>query len=182
MATNYVEHVEKIEVPKNTGIAGFLRSLETVLRVPRVQEIKIDSKGKIQYRHLIPEDAQTAPIGIDFEDIMPYAVIRNAKIQEVFNPGMSGASVVLARLFDCVMRDRLHPLAFVGGAQTIFWKWYEVTVGIVPAEVDELFGLPFLIDRKLEPEMLFLCAGYDRSAMLSDTQKSYKLLIPKVPA
>ena len=174
--SGYVETRGEIQVPKNTGLSGFMRTIESLLGLPRLQEIKVDHQGKITYRFFALEGQTEETPKIDFTTLMPYAIVRNAEIQEL-TAHASSCPVAMAQMFAHVAADRLYPVAFVTGAETDFWRWYGEE--LAPTTKDELFGLPFLVDRGFEANTLFLCAGYERASALIGTQKSYKLIIPR---
>lgn len=171
----YEEVKGEVEVPKSTGITGFLETIKSVLRLPRVQDIHIDSKGKVAYRHFVREGEARA-LGMNFDSLMPYAIIRNGTVLELPQPD-ANAAVAIAQLFNLLARDRLHPTAFVTSPVTAFWDWYVRSVG-EPASRDEIFGVPLVHDRMVEDHVLLLCGAYARAGEMVDTQKSYKLVIP----
>jgi hypothetical protein len=177
--TEYEEVRESVDVPKNAGVQGFLKTVEGILRLPRVQEIRIDARGKVDFRYFLREGEQHKPLEMDFETLLPYSIIRNNKVVELVDVDPN-AAVAVGQLFDLAAADHLFPVAFVGGPGSLFWQWYETTTAIHLAAREELYGVPFLSDRALEDYVLVLCAAYTRSAALIDTQRSYKLVIPKV--
>jgi hypothetical protein len=175
----YTEVTETIEVPKNAGLEGFLLALKGILKKPRVQAINIDAYGKVKYTYYqrVGEDPEV--IRIAFDDLQPYAIIRNGKVEELPSVPES-APIALSLLFDWATREQLYPLAFVLSPQSHFWRWYTETTGITPqaGSMHTLYGLPFLWDRMVEEHVLILCAGYERAGAMVDTRKSYKLVIP----
>ena len=179
--SDYEEVTGEVEVPRNVGVRGFLKAIEDILKLPRVQDIHIDARGKVTYRHFMREGEERKPLSVDFESLMPYAVIRNSRVVELLDPDLN-ACVAVGQLFSMALTDHLYPVAVVGGANTNFWKWLEASTGLIVPSEDELFGVPFMRDRQLEDYVLVLCAGYARGAALVDTQKSYKLVIPQVKA
>ena len=179
MKADFEEIRESIDVPKNTGVTGFLQTVEGILRLPRVQEIRIDSKGKVDYRYFLREDEEKKPLEMDFDTLQPYAVIRNGVVVELETPH-ENAAVALGQVFAQMTADQLFPVAFVGGAASTFWQWYTASTGIELRTQDDLYGVPFLKERMLEDYMLVLCAAYTRHSALIDTQRSYKIVIPQV--
>jgi len=171
----YEEVKGEVEVPKSTGIAGFLETIKAVLRLPRVQDVHIDSKGKVSYRHFVREGESRA-LGMSFDSLMPYAIIRNGTVSELPSPDPN-AAIAIAQLFNMLAQDHLHPTAFVASPATMFWDWYARSIG-TPASRLEVFGLPLLHDRMVEDHVLILCGAYARAGEMVDTQKSYKLVIP----
>ena len=111
---------------------------------------------------------------------MPFAIVRNGEIQEIPYPN-SHAAIGVAELFARASRDHMSPIAFLGGDNSSFWRWYEETTGLTPDTKENLFGFPFLTDMQMENDVLLLCTGFKRNALITDTVKSYKLSIPRVP-
>lgn len=180
---DYQEKIEKVEIPKSTGVEGFLHAIKSILQLPNIQKIEVSGKGEVSYRYFVPKDGNASPLKLNFETLEPYAVIRNGKVVELRSPALN-AAVAIGQLFNMAALDHLHPLALVGGANTELWKWYEETTSIHPPTAESLYGLPVYGDRMLEDNVLVLCAGFVRDGSLIDTQKSYKMCIPtlsKVP-
>lgn len=175
----YREVSKSIDVPPNTGIDGFMRALRQILRKSRVQQVVINSKGRVTYSRYVREDEPEEASGIDFDDLQPYYIIRNAELQEFMPPPNLPATTVVSMMFDKVAQDRLHPIAFATGAQSHLWDWYQYTTGHVSVARRQLFGLPVLTDRQLPDSVLVLCAGFGKDASFIDTQMSYKVEMPQ---
>lgn len=173
----YKEQRETVDVPRGTGVEGFLRAIGEILKLPRVQEVKVDARGKVSYIRFLREGENSKPVAVDFETLMPYAILRNSSVQEL-DAHSTDASKVVSAIFDVVSRDHLYPVAFVGGANTVFFEWYKSTTGVELYSTEEVYGLPFYRDRMVEDYMLFLAAAYGRHSALVDVQKSYKILMP----
>lgn len=176
----YEEHNRSITVPKSTGLEGFLHAIKKILTLPNIQRIEITNKGEVSYRYFSPKDSSPEPLGIDFETLEPYAVIRNSKVVELQKPSLN-AAVSLCQLFSMAAADKLHPIGFAGGPASDVWAWYEESVSLPIGDRDTLLGLPYWPDRMFEDSVLVLCAGFARDGSLIDTQKAYKLCIPKIP-
>ena len=177
---DYEEVTETIEIPKNVGIKGFTRAIEDILKLPRVQDIHIDARGRIEYRYYLREGESRRPLATDFESLTPYGVMRNGKVTELAAPSKN-AAVALGQLFDAAAVDHVFATAMVGGANSKFWDWYKASTGIALLSREELCCVPFLADRMVEDHVLILCAAYSRGGALIDTQRSYKLVIPVLP-
>jgi len=177
---DYQEHNEKIEVPKSTGLDGFLHAIRAILKLPNVQKIEISGKGEVSYRFFTPKDAPVQELQMDFETLEPYAVIRNSRVMEFPTPSIN-AAVALCQLFALASDDKLHPCGFAGSPNSNVWAWMAESTSRSIVDRDALLGLPFWSDRLIEDETLILCAGFSRDAALIDTQKAYKLCIPKLP-
>lgn len=180
---DYEEVTGTIEVPKNTGIEGFMSTIRQLLTRPRLQNINIDSRGKVTYkRFVLPgEEAEGANnnYGVDLESVQPSHVVRNSEMLELTPPLGLSAPVVVGLLFDKVAQDKLRPLAFVVGAGTLLWQWHQFTTGHEVVDRGFFFGLPVLADRLIPDTALLLCAGYGRDAAVIDTRMSYKVEIPE---
>jgi hypothetical protein len=174
--SEYREISETLDVPIGTGVDGFLKVIGEILRLRRVQEVKIDARGKVSYLRYAREGEPDKPLDVDLETLMPYAVLRNNKLQEL--PVADDAAHAVGQLFHAAGQDGLFPIAFIGGTNSMFFKWYKQTTGIELKD-DNVYGLPFLVDRKIEDYMLFLAAGYARYNHLADLQKAYKIVIPQ---
>lgn len=176
----YIEQKESVEIPKNVGVKGFLLALESILKLPRLQDINIDRFGKVHYRYFLREGESRMPLNVDFEGISPHSIVRNSKLFEVELREDEGASVSVARLFELAAMDHVFPVAFVAGSSTLFWSWYESSCQFRKMNRDELFGFPFLVEpRHIGENVLLLCAAHARGGALIDTQRTYKLTIPK---
>ena len=175
----YREVSKTINVPPNTGIDGFLRTLRQILRKPRVQDVHINSRGSVRYVRYVREDEPEDTAGIDFDDLQPYHIVRNAELQEFMPPSELPAAVVIGMMFDRVAQDRMHPIAFATGAASGLWDWYQYTTGHIVEARRQLFGLPVLADRQIPDSVLLLCAGFGRDASFVDTQISYKVEMPR---
>lgn len=180
---DYREVTGTIEVPANTGIDGFVRTITELLKRPRLQEINIDARGKVSFRRFAKNGEehgdQNNNFGVDLKDLMPSHIIRNAEVRECVLPQELPAPVIIGIMFDQAAKDRLIPLAFATGRMTTLWDWYQFTTGYRFERQDRLFGLQLLEDRQLPDTVLLLCAGYGRDAKFIDTQVSYKVEMPR---
>lgn len=164
-----------IEVPKNTGVEGFLLTVREILKLSRVQSVSIDGKGKVTYKRYA-EEVERQPIGIDYEGIEPWSIARNAPdgIEEL-TLSSTNAGVVLTAILDRASMEGLYPTAFISGPNTILWKWYQYTTNFSLGSNKRLCGLPLLLDRHVPDTALILCAAYTREGAIIDTQKAYKI-------
>lgn len=164
----------EVSVPKNTGIEGFLHTVRELLKLRRIQSINIDSKGLVKYERYV-EDGEVEKIGIDYEGLEPWHVVRNADVEELVTD-VSNPLGVIAHMFDAVAAEKLYPTAFVSGANNILKEWiYAGTSGRTILKKDSLFGLPVLADRNCPETALILCGAFSRDAALVDTQKAFKV-------
>ncbi len=169
-----------VPVPSNTGIAGFLRTIEAILRKPRVQKIVIDARGSITFRHFVSEAEPTANFGVDFAGLRPMDIVRNGEVEEVAVKARDNAMAVVGRLMDIVVTRQMRPLAFIVGTQTRLWDWFFISGGKQPSTKSHFFGAELLVDESVPPETLLLCAGFGRDAALLDARLTLKVSIPVV--
>lgn len=184
MAVEYREVTGTINVPKNTGIEGFLSTIRQLLIRPRLQSIHIDSRGTVTFKRFVLDGEDIGGpnnnYGVDLESVQPHHVVRNAEaLLEAPLPQGAPAPVVVGMMFDKVAQDKLRPLAFVVGAGTLLWQWHTFTTGHSVIDHSFYFGLPVLTDRQIPDAALLLCAGYGRDAAFIDTRMIYKAEIPE---
>lgn len=172
----YIEKVESIEIPRGTGEEGLFHALHRILQQPRLSKI-VYEKGKVTYYRFALEGENDRDLELDFETVTPYSIIRNAQLEEPEGIPCTNASTAVAYLFNRALVHQLHPIAFVGGANSSFFKWHKQTSMELVVE-DSAYGLPFYRDRHLEDSVLFLCASYTRNGRLIDTRRGYKLTMP----
>lgn len=178
----YKEITGTINVPKNTGIEGFISTIRQLLGRPRLQSIHVDSRGTVTFKRFVEEGEEEGPnnnYGVDLESVQPYHVIRNADILELIPPEGLPSPVVVSMLFDKAAMDKLRPLAWVVGRASLLWRWYQFTTGHALTDRESFFGLPVYPDRQMPDTVLLLCAGYGRDAAFIDTRVSYKVEIPE---
>lgn len=177
---DYREVTGSVQVPANTGIEGFLHTLKVILRKPRVQRVSIDARGKVSFTRfaLVTEDEEPTNLGVDFGELQPYYIIRNATVKELVLP-TEPSPVSVGRMFDRAAADHMRPVAFATGADSQLWSWYALSAGYRIEARDQFFGLPVLTDREIDDAVVFLCTGYGRDAAFVDTQVSYKISIPQ---
>jgi len=171
----YTETTDVIDVPRNTGMDGFLQVVRSYLTKPRVQEIIINSSGRVKVRRYVRPDDNEHNSGVDFGDLQPSFIVRNAPIEEIALLEGAGAAVILGSVLDQVAVAQLRPLAFIVGTNSLLWEWYRQTSGVVLRSHEMLHGLPLYTDREIPDSVLILAAGYGRDAALLDTKKSYKM-------
>ena len=170
---------ESLEIPKNAGIAGFMRTLEGILKLSRVQSILVDSRGRVSWTRYVA-DGEEQFMGADFEGMEPWAIIRNREVVEL-PVRTENAALILSMMLDRATLEGLHPTAFVSGADTIFWNWFTDTTGY-RLNSSSVMGLPFYVDRHAPDTALILCAAYTSGAAMSDTQKAYKVEMDYIAA
>lgn len=168
------EVTSSVDIPKNTGIEGFLITLRELLKKPRVQEIRIDARGKISYRRMV-QDGEDNALNVDLETVTPSGVMARAVVEELALPPHLPAAVALGKLFDRFAIDRVAPLAFVSGPGTIFWEWYKITTKSAIHSRDHIFGLPLITDKRVPDTALLLMGTTLSSDSIIDTTNVLKL-------
>jgi hypothetical protein len=169
----YREIEETLNVPKSVGMEGFLRTIREILKLPQVMSVNIDANGAVTYRRFVMEN-EPATVGIDFSDLEPWGVIRNGEVEEL--PVLSqSAAIVLGMMMDRASAEKMHPVAFVTGANSVFWEWFFDSTGHRITSREYVLGLPLHTDRHAPDTALILCAALTRDAALVDTRKSYKI-------
>ena len=172
--TDYPKIEESVEVPKTSGVSGFLRTVEGIIKLSRVQRIVIDAKGRVSWSRYVSEEEESVPgLRVDYGDLEPWAIVRNRNLEELLIHNAS-APLTLAMMLDVAASDGLYPSAFVSGADTIFWDWFADTTDF-RLRSGRIMGLPLHLDRHAPDTALILCAAYEPTAQLSDTEKAYKI-------
>jgi hypothetical protein len=162
----YEERQGSISVPGNTGVDGFLKTLRSILSLPKVQSISIDATGTVRYMRYVREGEPDGPLNLDYADMQPWNIIRGGDLQEVSAPDNTPAPVIIAGLFDIVAGEGLIPIAFATGAGSNFWRWHELTAGMKMVRKGAAYGLPIYTDRQMPDYSLVLCAAYVRSGLV----------------
>lgn len=172
-----IEHTEELEVPKNSGIEGFLATIKAILKLPAVQRVVIEP-NKIVLTRLIDPNKSNVPVELDFEGLLPYSVLRNCERIREIAPRDSVYSTLVAVMM-AASKDRLYPVAFATGADTALLKWYENGTGDELDDEAPLLGIPVYRDRQIEDTHLYLCAARSRGGALVDTVRAYKVQLPE---
>lgn len=173
------KYEEAIDVPRGTGIAGFLQALREVLKLPRVQGVRIDSNGRIEYDFFLREGEEKKTITMNFDELMPAAIVRNSTVVEIPNRS-AVATVAIFQMFTASSIDSLFPIAFVTGLGSSLWSWIGSTADVPIVTQESLFGLPVHQDRGCPDEALILCSAFKRDSELAEMKKAYKIDIPQV--
>lgn len=178
MSVEYVEREQTVEVPKETGVDGFLFALKQILKLSRVAHVNIDSRGVIKVKRWVRQDEdEDTRLAIDFDGLHPYNIIRNGEVEDLGYADQNDPLKYLADMFRVASSDHMSCVAFVSGADTIFYKWCDRLAKV--RFKDEVFGLPLLRDRFIEDDVLLLCTAYGKGAGMQDVRKSYKITIPR---
>jgi len=177
MNQDYVIDTDSIDVPASGGIPAYLKVLEYIFELPRVQRVVV-TLDKIEWTRYRRADEPTTPVEIDLESVLPYSVIRSHDVQEVLIDNLPNPIAALGMLFAKVHMDGYSPILFVTGMQSILPRWYSQQTGVV-LPPGTLHGHQVLGDSHIDDETLILCAGVSRRASLVDTQMSYKITLPR---
>ncbi len=175
--SEYQEVTESIDVPPQVGVEGFLAAIRKILQLPRVTRVEIDGQGHVSYTRYVREEDPVRNIEVDFDTVMPSAVVRNVVVQELDVFGVESAGVCLAVMFEHAAAEHLYPIGFVAGANTVLPGWHQKTTGVRLGQ-DSVYGLPLYRDRFIPDDVLLLVTAYTRQGALVDARKSYKILMP----
>lgn len=174
----YKEVTDTTEVPKHAGVEGFILAVRGILKLPRVVNINIDSRGKITHTRYARQEEPRRQVEVDFESVSPSSIVRNGHVQELNVEEYYGnAAVVCAAMFAAAAKQLLFPVAWVVGANTYLPGWHKLTTGVDLLN-DTAFGLPLLRDRFIPDEALLLACAYGPNAALIDAQTAYKVTMP----
>jgi hypothetical protein len=163
-----------VDVPRNTGVEGFIVTIRELLRKPRIQEIVINAQGKVTYKRMV-HDNEEEPINIDLETVTPAGVMSRAQVEEMVLPPHLPAAISIGKMMDRFAIDQVTPIAFVSGAATVFWEWYKATTRSALHARNHIFGLPLLADRRTPDTALLLFGTATSSSSLIDTTHVLKL-------
>lgn len=172
---DYEEVTQTIEVPKNVGVEGFLRTVREILRLEGVQQLVVSLRGQVTYKRLIPAGFSTWQIGVDFEGLEPSYVIRHGTILEVVDSYPSSPAVTVAQMYDQLAIERLTPVCWAVGAATTLYRWFHASTGYAPKMQESFYGLPVYTDRAIPDSVVILCAGLGKNASLVDCHRFIKL-------
>ena len=163
----YEERTHSIQVPKNTGVDGFVKTLRGVLELRNVQTIQVDAKGRVTYTRIVRAGEDSTPLAVDFGELAPWSIVRNGELEEFEAGEGDPATTVVARMFNLLTQEGLVPIAFVTGANSSFWRWHVETAGVRLARQNSAYGIPIYTDREVPDSSLILCAAYVRGATLA---------------
>lgn len=180
--SDYRLTTQSIDVPKSTGIEGFMHTVRELLKLPRIQRVEISARGKVTYERYVTEGEQD-PLGVDFTGIEPWHIARNAPdgVEELLLNSRNAAVIIMAVL-DRATSEKLYPTCFVASPNSLLGRWYQGTTGFAMATKDFLCGLPLHLDRHIPDAALILCASFAKGGALVDTQKAYKIEMNHVVA
>jgi hypothetical protein len=162
-----------IPIERHWGRSGFLKVVDSIMKLGFVQEIRVTTT-KIFYSRMMKPGEELVPLKFDFDELNPYAIIRNNAVQELLVEKLDPFSV-LFHMFDRVSMDRLYPIAFATGGDTNLWSWLKPADRVTVLDQEMLFGIPIFRDRGIDDQALFLCSGPSRDGSLADTLKSLKI-------
>jgi hypothetical protein len=166
----------QIQVPAKTGLEGFLHAVREIIRKPQVLRIVIERTGTVLYTQRTENDeGEEDNIGISFDHLEPYAIIRNSATRELTYPPTLGASEVLTSMFDELALNGYAPICFVVSPNTELWNWIYFSSGIEVHHTGALLGYPLYEDKEIPDTALILCAGIGTSMALIDTKLAVKV-------
>jgi hypothetical protein len=171
----YREVSRSVDVPKNTGVEGFIQTVRTILKRPRVQEVKIGADGKVTYRRLVKDGVEENPLSIDLDSLTPHAVLGRASTVEELQEQPPSAAIAISMMFDRFAIDQVYPILWGTGADTVLWKWFGATTKSPLHSRSHLFGLSVVTDRQIPDTALLLFGATSPGAALIDTTNVLKL-------
>jgi len=174
--------VSTVEVPRNTGVDGFLQLIRSILKLGRVQDIHITSNGRVTYKYMAQVGQERDIFNPEqlFEKVSPSYVVRNSSVKELRVPDSANAAEVLFRVLRAARLDGVEPIAWATGADSRLPLWLVQHTNLSEDAVspsDTLCGFPVYQDRMLPDEALILCAGPSRGGDLSETTHAYKIVM-----
>lgn len=172
------ETTAQVQVPRGTGIEGFLATMRKILRLPRVQWLQVDTRGTVRYSRVVREDEEAVPLEVDFDSLLPSTIIRGSEVQELEES--SSASVAVCHMLDAATKETLFPIAFVTNPQTTLWAWFQSAGLLLSHQHGHLCGFPVHYDDAIPEYVLILCTGYHSAAGLPDTRKCFKVVMPEM--
>lgn len=163
---------ERVEVPRNTGVPGFLRTLEGILKLPRVQNVVIDARGGITYKRVRYPD-ERASLQVNYELLQPSAIIRHADVVELPMEGEALEQVHAA--FEQAALERAETVAWIlgDGGSLVLKRWCPA----LSVCNDRLLGLPVFVDSGVSGNALILALAHTPRAYLVDCHRFYKIVM-----
>lgn len=176
--SEYQEVSDTVEVPRGTGIDGFIAALRAILKLPRVQYVNIDNNGRVRFARVVRKGEQATPFAIDLSHLQPAAIIRQLQLKELQEE--PNAAYAIAKMFQNISFQKVYPVAFVTNPKTTLWEWHSRTTGIDISHVDDvLYGVPLLFDENIPEYVLVLCASFSPSGSMSDSRVGVKITMPQ---
>jgi len=165
-----------VQVPPKTGVAGFLRTIETLLRLPRLQKVTIDARGAVQYTRLVLEGAEEPEdVVVNFQGLAPYDLIRNSPITEVRDVESLSPAELLLWLLGEVTREGSHPAVWVLHDLKELETWLNLPWFTERTSATSLLGYPLLFDADISPGMLLLGTAPKRGGELVECTQFFKI-------
>lgn len=184
MKKKLVPFEETFEIPKSTGLSGFLSVISSILKQPMVQLIEV-TPSKVRYKRMVQEGSNSMPLEIELETLTPYAVLRNCReIYEFeFDDKLDftkNVFLVLFTMFREVNEEQLYPICWMSGTRSLLFDHIKAATDRRWRDADDFMGLPFRTDAQIEDNILILCAGANQSRENVDVEYAFRLLLPEV--
>jgi hypothetical protein len=170
---------ETTEIPKGSGIDGFLLVIKHILIMPRVQSITIDGRGKIHMKRYARKDEPTVQSMLDLATVEPATIAMANTIEEVVydQHDLRGAIDIVCMLMSKASVDKLYPVCFLAGVQTPLFDWIRKT-SMFTFSPDSLMGFPVHLLRTIPDDTLLLCTAFGPRASVVDIRHTYKVALP----
>lgn len=173
----YEKVAKTIEVPKGAGVDGFIVALRAILKIPKMQEIKISRDGSVAYSYYKKEGVPESPLKLDFESVTPAAIVRNVPMQELGIAPEDAAPAVVCQMFYSAYLQQLVPTYFVLSTASLFWKWHQKHGVDMGVGCEFAYGLPIVVDTYIPEEAVILCMSYTSGGTLIDTVRTMKAVM-----
>lgn len=179
MSNEYERVAYSIDVPRETGVEGFIVAIREVLKQSRVQSVEIDARGKVNVVRFVRASEPRTEISVDFSTVTPAAAVRSGRVIEIVTQPSDNPLEVLLRLYTACTRDQMFPVALIIGADSTFPAWLR-SFGYDVDPLERLYGQPVLSDRHVPDDALILATSYGPNGALADVQHCYKVALPLV--
>jgi hypothetical protein len=174
----FKEQSDTIDIPRGTGVDGFITTIAGILKMPRVQYIHIDGNGRIKYARVVRKGEEISHLNPDFSQLQPSFIIRHASLKEL--PEEKNAAYAITQMFLRAAIDKMYPVAFVSNPLTRLWDWFRDSTGIdLSITPDVLFSVPLILDEGIPPYVLVLCTAFLPNATMIETRTCYKITMPQ---
>lgn len=175
--SDFREQSDTIEVPRGTGVDGFVATIIGILKMPRIQYIHIDGNGRIKYARVVRKGEEFQRYSPDFEQLQPSFIIRQSNVKEL--PAEENAAYAITMMFKAAGIEKLFPVAFVTNPKTRLWDWLIDSAGIDLSQTDDvLYGVPLIYDEQIPNYVLILSTAFLPNATMGEIRRCFKITMP----
>lgn len=176
---NFSKVEDKLQVPANTGIEGFILLFRKILTTPRVQHIAVNVRGEVTVQRLVADEdpsVDVGPLEIDFGPLQLPAIVQRAEAVSIDQPLGLPDERIIPYLLSAVQDAHLYPTLFVVQSCSAFRKWLTETTGCVFA--GGCFGLGLEEDPTLPEDALLLLAAPEPSNVPLNATHKFRAALP----